>query len=64
MLSELKQITCDKNFMELAQQAWKECIPHIIKQAKLEKGSKVTQAVSILLEDDKGKQNIHCKKLY
>ena len=27
----------------------------IIKQAKLEKGTKVTQAVSILLDDDKGK---------
>ena len=55
MLNEFKQITCDENCVELAQQAWKECIPHIIKQIKLEKGSKVTQAVSILLDDDKGK---------
>ena len=60
MLNELKWITCDENCVELAQQAWKECIPRIIKQAKLEKGSKVTQAVSILLDDDKG----HSKKLY
>ena len=55
MLNELKQITCDENCVELAQQVWKECIPRIIKQAKLEKGSKVIHAVSILLHDDKGK---------
>ena len=55
MLNELKWITCNENCVALAQQAWKVRKPRIIKQAKLEKGTKVTQAVSILLDDDKGK---------
>ena len=54
MLDELQRITCDANIVESARQAWKEYVPKIIKQARMERGTRVVQAVSLLLDDEKG----------
>ena len=57
MLDELQHITCDAKVVEAARQSWSNYIPKIIKQARMERGTRLVQAVSLLLNDENGNSN-------
>lgn len=56
MLAELRRIF-GSDMISSAKRNWQMHISSIVKQAQIERGARITKAVSQLLKDENGKQN-------
>lgn len=54
MLGELRRIF-EADILSSAMMSWENYSPKIVKQARMERGARVTKAVSELMEDENGK---------
>lgn len=55
MLDEFRRIMADTNIVESAKRAWITFYPKIIRQAKIEKGARVSSMVDTLFDNEDGK---------
>ena len=55
MLAELRRIFGNNDVVPAAKLNWQALLSDIVKQARLERGARITKAVSELLDDDDSK---------
>ena len=62
MLAELRRIF-GSDVVPTAKMNWQAQSPNIVKQARMERGARITKAVSELLDDKNGKldASVHCQ---